>query len=99
VARHLAGRAHPQRRVLRRPGFGTAPRGAVPDLAGRPGHGLATINWIAEITVDNRGGWTQGDWNRRVALDEFAHHFDGWNYGWLDVPAMLRGARRSSSTR
>jgi 2-polyprenyl-6-methoxyphenol hydroxylase-like FAD-dependent oxidoreductase len=54
--------------------------------------GLSTINWIAEITVDNRGGWTQGDWNRRVALQEFAHHFDGWNYGWLDVPAMLRGA-------
>ena len=55
--------------------------------------GLATINWIAEITVDNAGGWTQGDWNRRVALGDFAHHFDGWNYGWLDVPAMLRGAR------
>jgi 2-polyprenyl-6-methoxyphenol hydroxylase-like FAD-dependent oxidoreductase len=54
--------------------------------------GLATINWIAEITVDNSGGWTQGDWNRRVALDEFAHHFAGWNFGWLDVPAMLRGA-------
>jgi 2-polyprenyl-6-methoxyphenol hydroxylase-like FAD-dependent oxidoreductase len=58
-----------------------------------PATGLATINWIAEITVDNRGGWTQGDWNRRVALDEFVHHFDGWNYGWLDVPAMLRGAQ------
>jgi flavin-dependent dehydrogenase len=27
-----------------------------------------------------------------VALDDFIHHFDGWNYGWLDVPAMLRGA-------
>ena len=58
-----------------------------------PASGLATINWIAEITVDNRGGWTQGDWNRRVALQDFAHHFDGWNYGWLDVPAMLRGAK------
>ncbi len=58
-----------------------------------PKTGLATINWIAEITVDNRDGWTQGDWNRRVALQDFAHHFDGWNYGWLDVPAMLRGAR------
>jgi hypothetical protein len=57
-----------------------------------PASGLATINWIAEITVDNAGGWTQGDWNRRVALQDFAHHFDGWNYGWLDVPAMLRGA-------
>ena len=57
-----------------------------------PVTGLSTINWIAEITVDNSQGWRQGDWNRRVALSEFSHHFDGWNYGWLDVPAMLRGA-------
>ena len=58
-----------------------------------PATGLATINWIAEITVDNQGGWQQGDWNRRVALEEFIHHFEGWNYSWLDVPAMLRGAK------
>ena len=58
-----------------------------------PATGLATINWIAEITVDNQGGWQHGDWNRRVALEEFIHHFDGWNYSWLDVPAMLRGAK------
>lgn len=58
-----------------------------------PATGLATINWIAEITVDNSKGWTQGDWNRRVKLEDFAHHFDGWNYSWLDVPAMLRGAK------
>lgn len=58
-----------------------------------PATGLATINWIAEITVDNSKGWTLGDWNRRVSVDEFIHHFEGWNYGWLDVPAMLRGAR------
>lgn len=57
-----------------------------------PATGLATINWIAEITVDNAKGWTQGDWNRRVAVDDFIHHFEGWNYDWLDVPAMLRGA-------
>ena len=36
--------------------------------------GLSTINWIAEITVDNSGGWTQGDWNRRVALLGDAAH-------------------------
>jgi len=54
--------------------------------------GLATINWIAEITVDNSSGWTHGDWNKRVAIDEFIHHFEGWSYEWLDVPAMLRGA-------
>jgi len=57
-----------------------------------PGSGLATINWIAEITVDNSKGWSQGDWNRRASLEDFIHHFADWNYGWLDVPAMLSGA-------
>jgi 2-polyprenyl-6-methoxyphenol hydroxylase-like FAD-dependent oxidoreductase len=27
-----------------------------------------------------------------VDLQSFIHHFEDWNYGWLDVPAMLRGA-------
>jgi 5-methylphenazine-1-carboxylate 1-monooxygenase len=58
-----------------------------------PATGLATINWIAEITVDNSGGWGDGDWNKKVELDTFIHHFEGWNYEWLDVPAMLRGAK------
>jgi 2-polyprenyl-6-methoxyphenol hydroxylase-like FAD-dependent oxidoreductase len=53
---------------------------------------VATINWIAELTVDNSGGWTKGDWNRRVDIDSFIHHFEDWNYDWLDVVAMLRGA-------
>jgi 5-methylphenazine-1-carboxylate 1-monooxygenase len=57
-----------------------------------PVTGLAPINWIAEITVDNSGGWTTGDWNRRVDVASFIHHFEDWNYDWLDVPAMLRGA-------
>ena len=57
-----------------------------------PASGLATINWIAEITVDNAQGWTHGDWNRRVHVSDFIHHFEGWDFGWLDVPAMLRGA-------
>ena len=57
-----------------------------------PVTGLAPINWIAEITVDNSGGWTTGDWNRRVDINSFIHHFEDWNYDWFDVPAMLRGA-------
>ena len=57
-----------------------------------PDTGLATINWIAEITVDNSGGWTDGDWNKKVEIDAFIRHFDGWKYDWIDVPAMLRGA-------
>jgi 5-methylphenazine-1-carboxylate 1-monooxygenase len=57
-----------------------------------PATGLATINWIAEITVDNSRGLRDGDWNEQVAIDSFIHHFEGWRYDWLDVPAMLRGA-------
>ncbi len=57
-----------------------------------PDTGLADINWIAEITMDNTGGWPEGDWNRRVRHEEFMHHFQQWNYDWIDIPAMLRGA-------
>jgi 2-polyprenyl-6-methoxyphenol hydroxylase-like FAD-dependent oxidoreductase len=63
-----------------------------PISAPDPATGLATINWIAEITVDNSRGLRDGDWNERVAIDSFIHHFEGWRYDWLDVPAMLRGA-------
>jgi 2-polyprenyl-6-methoxyphenol hydroxylase-like FAD-dependent oxidoreductase len=54
--------------------------------------GLATINWIAELTVDNSDGWSEAGWFRPVQKSEFAHHFDGFRYDWLDVPALLRGA-------
>jgi 2-polyprenyl-6-methoxyphenol hydroxylase-like FAD-dependent oxidoreductase len=57
-----------------------------------PATGLATINWIAEITVDNSRGLSDGDWNKKVPIESFIHHFEGWRYDWLDVPAMLRGA-------
>lgn len=57
-----------------------------------PATGLADINWVAEITVDNSAGWPEGDWNRRVKHEDFIHHFEQWNYGWIDIPAMLRGA-------
>jgi len=57
-----------------------------------PATGLATINWIAEVTVDSAEGWKSSDWFKPVAIDDFVHHFEGWTYDWLDVPALLRGA-------
>jgi len=54
--------------------------------------GLATINWIAEVTVDPSEGWKNSGWFKPVEIDDFAHHFDGWTYEWLDIPALLRGA-------
>ena len=60
-----------------------------------PATSLATINWIAEITVDNSSGWGNGDWNKKVEIASFAHHFADWTYDWLDVPRMLRGAKEA----
>jgi 2-polyprenyl-6-methoxyphenol hydroxylase-like FAD-dependent oxidoreductase len=63
-----------------------------PISAPDPVTGLADINWIAEITVDNSGGLPDGDWNKQVRHEDFIHHFEHWNYDWIDIPAMLRGA-------
>ena len=57
-----------------------------------PETGLAEINWIAEVTMDNAEGWTSGDWNKKAELHEFLHHFEDWRHDWLDVPALLSGA-------
>ncbi|MEP7353450.1 MAG: flavin-dependent oxidoreductase, partial [Acidobacteriota bacterium] len=62
-----------------------------PISAADPVTGLADINWIAEITVDNSGGWPDGDWNKQVRHEDFMHHFEHWNYDWIDIPALLRG--------
>lgn len=58
-----------------------------------PATGLSMINWIAEVTMDNQDGWKQGGWFRPVGTDTFVHHFEGWVWDWLDVPALIRGAQ------
>jgi 2-polyprenyl-6-methoxyphenol hydroxylase-like FAD-dependent oxidoreductase len=63
-----------------------------PISAADPLTGLADINWIAEITVDNSSGWPDGDWNKQVRHEDFMHYFERWNYDWIDIPGMLRGA-------
>jgi 2-polyprenyl-6-methoxyphenol hydroxylase-like FAD-dependent oxidoreductase len=57
-----------------------------------PQTGLSTINWIAEVTVDNSEGWKSSGWFKQVQIEDFIHHFEGWVYDWLDVPALLRKA-------
>jgi len=58
-------------------------------ISSRDHEGLALVNWIAEVTVDNASGWQQEGWFRPVSLDSFRHHFDAFRYDWLDVPSML----------
>jgi len=57
-----------------------------------PQTGLAMINWIAEVTMDNTEGWKQRGWFRQVSVDDFLHHFANWVWDWLDVPALIRQA-------
>ncbi len=57
-----------------------------------PATGLATINWIAEVTFDSAEGWKDRGWFTPVEIDDFIHHFEGWTYDWLDVPSFLRQA-------
>ena len=57
-----------------------------------PESGLATINWIAEVTMDNAEGWKQSGWFRQVGIDDFMHHFADWIWDWLDVPALIASA-------
>ena len=57
-----------------------------------PATGLARINWIAEVTVDNSTGWHSNEWFRQVELGEFIHHFENWKYDWLDVPGLISGS-------
>lgn len=52
-------------------------------------NGLADINWIAEQTYDATHDWTKTGWFRPCELADFAHHFDGFVYDWLDLPALL----------
>ena len=57
-----------------------------------PATGLAMINWIAEVTMDNAEGWKQRGWFREVGIDDFIHHFDGWKWDWLDAAALIRNS-------
>ncbi len=49
-----------------------------------PATGLAMINWIAEVTLDNSEGWKETGWFRQVKIDDFIQHFADWTWDWLD---------------
>ena len=53
------------------------------------GEGRQLVNWVAEIETPQH---TTRDWNRRGELRDFIGAFADWEFDWLDVPAMIRGA-------
>ncbi|HEX5997908.1 MAG TPA: flavin-dependent oxidoreductase [Hyphomicrobiaceae bacterium] len=57
-----------------------------------PATGLATINWIAEVTFDNAEGWQKTGWFSQVGIEACLPHFKDWIWDWIDVPALIEGA-------
>ena len=54
--------------------------------------GLQTINWIAELKYRDRPALAREDWNKEGRLDDYLPAFESWDFGWLDCPALIRGA-------
>ena len=63
-----------------------------PISAPDPETGLQLQNWIAELSFDPSKGWRQSDWNRQVDTDAFLPAFEDWQFDWLDIPSLVRGA-------
>lgn len=60
------------------------------DPAASPGRSL--INWIAELRFPEGADWRREDWNRPGDTADFLPRFESWDFGWLDVPSIIRDA-------
>ena len=65
--------------------FVTYPIADLPD-------GRRLTNWIAERRFEPDHVWAREDWNRPGRIEDILPHFESWRFGWLDVPALIRGA-------
>jgi 5-methylphenazine-1-carboxylate 1-monooxygenase len=54
--------------------------------------GKAVLNWIAELKFKPDHVWRREDWSRPGRLEEFLPKFEDWQFDWLDVPGLIRGA-------
>ncbi len=60
----------------------------IADLEG----GRQAFNFVAELRRPDSDLGQGEDWNRRGGLDDFLPEFEEWDFGWLDVPAIIRAA-------
>ena len=54
--------------------------------------GRQAFNFVAELRRPDSDLAGSEDWNRLGSLDDFLPQFDEWDFGWLDVPAIIRAA-------
>jgi 5-methylphenazine-1-carboxylate 1-monooxygenase len=60
-------------------------------IAELPG-GNRLTNWIAELRFDPGQAWNREDWHRPGRLEDVLPAFADWEFGWLDVPGLMRRA-------
>ncbi len=52
--------------------------------------GRQEINWIAEQRYPADTPWSREDWNRPGRIESFLPIFADWNFGWIDIPGLIR---------
>lgn len=55
--------------------------------------GLQLINWIAELTFESTSLHAPEDWNRLGKLEDFMPDFEKWNFDWMPIADIIRGAQ------
>jgi 5-methylphenazine-1-carboxylate 1-monooxygenase len=54
--------------------------------------GEALINWICDLYQGEHATPPREDWNRPGKLEDFLPRYADWNFGWLNVPEVIRNA-------
>jgi 2-polyprenyl-6-methoxyphenol hydroxylase-like FAD-dependent oxidoreductase len=54
--------------------------------------GESLINWICDVYMGDGATPPREDWNKPGRLEDFLPRFKNWNFGWLDVPAVIKAA-------
>jgi 2-polyprenyl-6-methoxyphenol hydroxylase-like FAD-dependent oxidoreductase len=54
--------------------------------------GRQVFNFIAELRRPGSDLAAREDWNRTGSLEDFLPAFADWQFGWLDVPSIVRAA-------
>ena len=52
--------------------------------------GRSLTNWVMEIRIGGDKAPEVEDWNRRGELDEILPVFGSWDFGFVDIPAILK---------
>jgi 5-methylphenazine-1-carboxylate 1-monooxygenase len=54
--------------------------------------GEALINWICDLYQGPQAVPPREDWNKPGKLEDFLPRYKDWDFGWLDVPGVIRNA-------